>query len=334
MTNGGRFGPSALTWSPPRAWTRRWKVPSDGVFAMAASPTRPNVVWVSWTAWVVLALLLLDVLDGAAYGVLVPVSALILAAVPGATPVAVRRRDRQDLVVVAALYAAVVGLMRLAFVGFTTDNTLGLFLSFAAALVLGAAGPVVYWSWVRRRPLAELGLQVGDLRRTGALALLFATVQFALTLWAYDLPAPVDWVPLLVMALVVGVFESIFFRGFVQNRLEEQFGSVMGIGGAAALYGLYHVGYGMGLEEMVFLTGLGVVYAVAFALSRSVLVLWPLLTPLGSFFAQLEAGDIELPWASIMGFADVLAGIVTAIWLAHRHEAKLQNAMAEVTLPG
>jgi membrane protease YdiL (CAAX protease family) len=295
---------------------------------MATSPTRTNLVWVSWTTWVVLALLLLEVLEGAAYGVLVPVSALILAAIPGTTPVVVRRSDRMDLVVVAALYAIVVGLMRLAFVGFTTDNTLGLFLCFAAALVLGAAGPVVYSSWVRRRPLADLGLQGGDLRRTGALALLFAAVQFGLTLWGYDLPAPVDWVPLLVMALVVGVFESIFFRGFVQNRLQEQFGPVVGIGGAAVLYGLYHVGYGMGLEEMVFLIGLGVVYAVAFALARSVLVLWPLLTPLGSLFAQLEAGDIELPWASILGFADVLAVIVTVIWLAHRHQTKLQNAAA------
>ena len=33
---------------------------------------------------------------------------------------------------------------------------------------------------------------------------------------------------------------------------------------------------------MVFLFGLGVVYAVAYRLSENVLVLWPLLIPLGS----------------------------------------------------
>lgn len=60
-----------------------------------------------------------------------------------------------------------------------------------------------------------------------------------------------------------GVFESVFFRGFVQNRLEAQVGHAWGIGGAAALYGLYHVGYGMGLEEILFLGGLGVIYAIA-----------------------------------------------------------------------
>lgn len=124
------------------------------------------------------------------------------------------------------------------------------------------------------------------------------------------------------MSLVIGVFEAIFFRGFIQNRLERQFGTAPGIWVAAVLYGVYHVGYGMGVEEMLFLVGLGVVYAVAFGLARNLLVLWPLLTPLGSFYANVEAGDIELPWASIAGFADVLGLMVLAVWLAWRHERK------------
>ncbi len=90
-----------------------------------------------------------------------------------------------------------------------------------------------------------------------------------------------------------------FFRGFVQNRLQAQFGPVAGVGGAAALYGLYHIGYGMGGTEILFLTGLGVVYAVAFALTQNVLVLWPL--PPCSFHtnaSNASTGDIDLPWAS------------------------------------
>jgi len=219
----------------------------------------------------------------------------------------------------AGLYLAVVGLLAVAFRGFGTDRTLGLFLCFGAALVLGVAGPVYYTVRVQRRPLADLGLRVGSWRTLVALALLFAGVQFGLTLWGYDLPAPVDWAPLLVMALTVGVFESVFFRGFLQARLQEHLGDLPGVLLAALAYGAYHVGYGMGLEEMLFLTGLGVVYAVAFALTRSLLVLWPLLTPIGSWFANLEAGDIELPWASIMGFLDVLGLMALAFWWARRH---------------
>jgi hypothetical protein len=51
-------------------------------------------------------------------------------------------------------------------------------------------------------------------------------------------------------------------------------------------------------------------------------VLWPLLTPLGSFFANLQGGDVPLRWASILSFADVFVLIVVAIVLARRHERR------------
>ena len=288
--------------------------------------SRPVRRGVLWSAWVVVALLLLPVLDAIAYGVVVPLSGLAVALVPGMLPRRVARDDRRDLVTIGGLYLGVVVLMRLVFVGFGTEHTAGLFLCFAAALLLGVGGPVGYTVWARGRTLADLGLRSDDLAATAVLAVLFGGVQFALTLWGYDLPAPVDWVPLLVMALVVGVFESVFFRGFVQQRLEARLGPVGGIAAASVLYGLYHVGYGMGVRDIVFLTGLGVVYAVAFATVRNLLVLWPALTPLGSFYAQVDSGEIELPWASIAGFADVFVVMVLALWLGRRHARRVRRA--------
>jgi membrane protease YdiL (CAAX protease family) len=132
----------------------------------------------------------------------------------------------------------------------------------------------------------------------------------------------VAWVPLLVMSLVVGAFEAVFFRGFVQGRLEASFGAGPAVIGAAILYSLYHVGYGMGGEEMVFLFGLGVVYATAYRLVTNVLVLWPLLTPLGAFYNNVDAGDIDLPWASIAGFVDVAVLMALAIWLTDRRAVR------------
>lgn len=132
--------------------------------------------------------------------------------------------------------------------------------------------------------------------------------------------------PLLVMALTVGVFESIFFRGFVQTRLQDGLGDVAGIAAAAVLYALYHVGYGMGVEDMLFLGALGVVYAVAFALVRNLLVIWPLLTPLGSFYANVTTGDIPLPWAAILGWVDVLALMTAILLLGFRHQRRLPRS--------
>lgn len=194
---------------------------------------------------------------------------------------------------------------------------LGLFLCFGTGLVLGVAGPIFYTAR-RGRPLSDLGLGLENWKPAVVLGLILTSIQFAITLFGYALPAPVDWVPLLVMSLTVGAFETVFFRGFVQVRLGASLGQAPGIAIAAALYAAYHVGYGMSAEGMVFLFGLGVVYAIAFAVVRNVLVLWPLLTPLGSFFNNLNSGDIELPWEAILGFADVLGLMVASIVLGQR----------------
>jgi membrane protease YdiL (CAAX protease family) len=231
------------------------------------------------------------------------------------------------------LYFAVVGLFRLAFEGFTTDRVTGLFLSFAGGLLIGVVGPLAYHVWWRKGSLSDLGLSTDRIGTTIAVGLVLAATQFAMTLWGYDLPEQVDWVPLLVMSLVVGFFEAVFFRGFIQGRLEASLGAAPSVTIAALLYSLYHVGYGMGTEEMVFLFGLGVVYAIAYHLVTNILVLWPLLTPLGAFFNNLEAGDIELPWASIAGFADVAAVMAAAIWFTHRHERKAITTMREEQQP-
>jgi membrane protease YdiL (CAAX protease family) len=283
--------------------------------------------WMPWVVLVVGTMLLFDVVSLVWVGVIAPTAAVVLAVLQrDRPPEGVRwfrsEVDRRDVVAVAVFYLVVVGLFRLAFEGFGTDRVAGLFLSFAAGLLIGVAGPVIYMVWHRGRSLRDLGIGGHHLRPAIALGLLLAGIQFAMTLWGYDLPEPVDWAPLLVMSLVVGAFEAVFFRGFIQGRLEASFGTATAVIVAATLYSLYHVGYGMGSSEMGFLFGLGVLYAIAYRLVENVLVLWPLLTPLGAFFNNLEAGDIELPWASIAGFADVAIVMVVVIALAHRHERK------------
>ena len=295
----------------------------------AISRTR-NLVGIGSAVFVVAGLLLMIGLGDATYGIVVAGLAtvsILLASLSPRVRAAFPRTgliDRLDLVAVGAAYLVVVALFSLAFRVFTTDSTLWMFLSFGGGMLLGVVGPVLYTVWYRRRPLASLGLTLRGWRGVVAPAIVFAGVQFAITLWGYDLPQPVDWVPLLCMALTVGMFESIFFRGFVQGRLEASFGIVPAVAGAAILYSLYHVAYGMGAAEMAFLFGLGIVYAVAFRVANNILVLWPLLTPLGSLYAQLESGELagQLPWAAIMGFADVIGLMVAVIWWAHRHERR------------
>jgi hypothetical protein len=282
-----------------------------------------------WPAFLVGAILLLGLGNAAVYGMGVPLAALLIVLVlPASRPRWAIRGDRRDLFAIAALYVCVVALFWLAFRVFTQANTVGLFLSFAAGMLVGVIGPLVYNTWIRKRALSELGITRRKLGQAFALGLILAAVQFVMTLWGYPLPRPVDWVPVLALAITVGLFEAVFFRGFIQVRLEATFGPIAGVGGAAALYAAYHVGYGMEGHEMLFLFGLGVVYAVAFAVVRNIFVLWPLLLPLGSFYNNLRGGGIEMPWEAILGFADVLVLMLAAIWFAAKHERRrlLRNA--------
>jgi uncharacterized protein len=280
-----------------------------------------------WSTFSIVGFLLLDFFAGAEYALAVVLSgavALVFAVVlarAGGRPVKWLRRRVviADLAAITALYVIVVVGFRLAFTVFG-DNTLLLVAAFWAALLVGVVGPIWYTVWQRHRPLSSLGLGVGRWRLTLGLALVLGTVQFALTLARVEYPAPEVWLPLLAMALVVGFFEAIFFRGFIQNRLEASFGPLPAVAVAAGLYGLYHIGYGMGMSELIFLAGLGVVYGVAFRLAGSILVLWPLLTPLGSLFNQLESTDLVLPLESVIGFVDVLLVMLVAVWFARRHQ--------------
>lgn len=295
---------------------------------------RRRAQWLAalWALFVVVSLFLLLSGNLIVYGVGIPLGALVLVFLSARDsffrPVTINWArwsiDTEDVAAVVLLYVAVVGLFKLAFGGFGTSQTLPFFLTYAAGMLVGVIGPIFYTVWVRHRTLESLGIGLHNLGSTVALALVFAAMQFVVTLWGVALPTPVDWVPLLLMSITVGAFEAVFFRGFIQGTLEQSIGVAPAVGVAAALYSLYHFGYGMGASDMLFLFGLGVVYTVAFRVTRNLLAVWPLLTPVGGFFSQLKAGEMagQLPWISMLGFGDVLAVFAIAVFVAGRLERR------------
>jgi len=98
---------------------------------------------------------------------------------------------------------------------------------------------------------------------------------------ALERQAASSLLPLAALSLTIGLFEAVFWRGWVLLRLEEAFGIVPAILLGSLLYAAYHVGYAMPTSEIAFLFLVGVMYAVAFRLTRSVFILWPLFQPMG-----------------------------------------------------
>jgi hypothetical protein len=176
-----------------------------------------------------------------------------------------------------------------------------------------------------------VGLTTRHLLPSLILGLLLGWDTYRNTLATLDAVWTRQALPLVVMALSVGLFEAIFFRGWLQLRFEEAFGVVPAVVLGASCYSLYHVGYGMEWNEMLFLFGLGLVFAAVFRLTKNVAVLWPFYTPIGGLYTNLTEG-LTMPFEATYGFlltlGLMLAAVVIGI-LVRRKRMQTEPSSAE-----
>ncbi|HKZ83724.1 MAG TPA: CPBP family intramembrane glutamic endopeptidase [Anaerolineae bacterium] len=232
-----------------------------------------------------------------------------------------RWQPSRDTWVAFVSYGLVVAGLVIAFQVFTTEHVAANFIAFGPVTLagLGIALPVFYTVLIRHRPLADVGLTRRRLAISLALGLLLGLDTYRNTLGTLDVVWTSAVVPLATMAVTVGLFEAIFFRGWLQLRFERAFGLLPSLILGALCYGLYHVGYGMTLDEMGFLFSLGLAYAAVFRLTRNVFVLWPFYTPVGGLYTNLSDG-LTLPFEAACGFVLTLGLMVAAIVIAVRQQ--------------
>jgi hypothetical protein len=235
----------------------------------------------------------------------------------------VRWQPNRHTLVALGSYVLVVTGLYLAFQVFTTERVAANFITFGPITLagLGVAAPVLYTALGRERPLSDLGLTVRGLLPSLALSLLLGWDTYSNTLATLDVGWARAQVPLIVMSLVVGLFEAVFFRGWLQLRFEEAFGLVPGLILGAGCYSLYHVGYGMTGGEMPFLFGLGLVFGAVFRLTKSVFALWPFYTPIGGLYTNLQEG-LTMPFEATYGFLLTLGLMVGFTLLAARLQSR------------
>jgi hypothetical protein len=237
----------------------------------------------------------------------------------------VQWKPGRDLIAVLASWVLVVGALYTAtvVVGSEAWGGIGYFLLYA---VLGAGifgvGIPLYWTVViRKRPLSDLGISTRWLWLSLILQVVFAALQYAGTLAKSGIPDFESFVPLLALSLTIGFFEAVFWRGWVLLRLEEAFGVIPAILLGSLLYAAYHIGYAMPLSEMTFLFFIGVMYAIAFRLTKNIFILWPLFQPMGQMVTLIKDG-LELPLLASLGFVEVLIAMLALVWLAGQYAKK------------
>jgi membrane protease YdiL (CAAX protease family) len=233
-------------------------------------------------------------------------------------------KPKRDTLVAVFSYILVVSALYTAFQIFTINRVAANFITFGpiALAGLGVALPVLYTVLIRKRSLNDLGITTKQILPSLALSLLLGWDTYTNTL----APMNVNWtrnqVPLIVMAIAVGLFEAVFFRGWLQMRFEKAFGLVPGLILGAFCYSIYHVGYGMNSEEMLFLFGLGLTFGAFFRLTKNIFILWPFYTPIGSIYTNLSEG-LTLPFEATYGFLitiGLMAGVIIYAALHHRKQ--------------
>ena len=241
---------------------------------------------------------------------------------------AVRWKPNKDLavvalswvLVVAALYAATV------IVGSKVWGGMAYFFLYAivGATLCGLGIPLYWMAVVRRRPVADLGLTTKRWGISLAVQAVLAVLLYFATLAKVQLPPVEQLLPLVALSLTIGFFEAVFWRGWVLLRLEEAFGIIPAILLSSVLYAAYHVGYGMPLSEMVFLFFIGVMFAVVFRCTKSILILWPVFQPMGQLVTLIK-DQLTLPLLAALGFAEVLLLMLVLVWLARRYQRRYQK---------
>lgn len=220
-----------------------------------------------------------------------------------------RWRPNKDLIAVGVSWIlVVVSLYTATFI--VGSSVAGGMAYFGLYAILGATcfgvGIPLYWTVVvRKRPISDLGLKRDHLGLSIILQLIFAALQFVGAYRDLHIPTFENLLPLIALALTIGFFEAVFWRGWVLLRLEECFGVIPSIVIGSILYSAYHIGYGMPVSEMFFLFFIGVMYAVAFRITKNIIILWPIFQPMGQLVTLIRDG-LPLPLIASLGFTEAL----------------------------
>jgi uncharacterized protein len=190
-----------------------------------------------------------------------------------------------------------------------------IFYAIICATLFGIGIPLLWTVFNRKRALSNLGITTKNLKISLLAQIVLSVILYLTAYRDTQLPSFNTLAPLVALALAIGFFEAVFWRGWVLNRLEESFGLIPAILLGSFLYAIYHIGYGMPVSEMTFLFFIGIMFAIVFRFTRSVFILWPFFQPIGQLVTLLKDG-LPLPLIAALGFGEVLIVMLALCWFS------------------
>ena len=166
------------------------------------------------------------------------------------------------------------------------------------------------------RVLAEVGFKKPGLRQWVVLAafVVFSVGGQLIPKMAVGEQIPWHLLPMGIVPLIMTTFfEEFLFRGFVQSRIDRQFGWVPAILVSGAMFSLYHLGYPgfRTWEDILLLFAVGAGFAVAYKLSGNNLMV--------SFFVNLPNAFVtymlKYEQFPVMRGSSTIAAAVTLVFI-------------------
>ncbi len=183
-------------------------------------------------------------------------------------------------------------------------------------LIVNVLLPVWWITYRRKQPLSELGITT----RRWLPSLLISAVLAGISLpRLLPMAAGIDWLPH-VLANAVILWESLFVYGWLQLRFDRAFGIVPGVLLAGLCFAAYHIGGNYTPVALLILLVAGLLYAIAFRLTRNLLAVWPLAVSVGSSVGTLSGG-LGFGWSHVAMWSAILLiqlGFIGYTWWRQR----------------
>jgi membrane protease YdiL (CAAX protease family) len=168
-------------------------------------------------------------------------------------------------------------------------------------LVICGLLPVWWVAHYRRRPLAELGITTQRWLPSLLISVALAAISLPRLL---QLAYGTNWIPHVIANAMV-LWESLFVYGWMQLRFERAFGIIPAVLLAGLCFAGYHIGGNYPPFALMMLLFAGLLYAVAFRLTKNLLALWPIAVSVGSSVGTMSGG-LLFDWSQVTMWAVVL----------------------------
>ena len=183
--------------------------------------------------------------------------------------------------------------------------------SMVMAVGFGICGAFYHSLVMQKMTLIDLGIRTDRIGRMLLISTGIGIVQ--VLIFTFEAKQPLHFTPdhieAILYILLAGIFELVFFYGYLQREFEKAFGLIPSLILAAGIYSLHHVGFQPGVYLDLFIVGL--VYIGIFRLAgRHAFVLYPFGWGVGACWDVLLDDRINADyfrWEGVIIYAILIA---------------------------